>query len=156
VILNIYCDEGNDMRTDGAIVDHLYDWLKVDLSATTQEHIFVIGHEPAYPQPDADRGIIRHMGDSLDQYPITRDRFWTLLQEFSVVAYITGHTHSYSIVDINGVWQIDVAHSMGARTQSTRSTYIIIDVEGSHVGYTTYRVNNYTDEYELVHSGSLR
>lgn len=156
VVLNVYCDLDNEMRTDGAIVDHLYNWLTEDLAATDKEHIFVFGHEPAFPQPDADAGISRHVGDSLDQYPITRDGFWALLKEHNVVAYITGHTHSYSIVDIDGVWQVDIAHSMGARTQATRSTYVIIEVNGSRVNYITYRVNNYTDEYELAHSGQLR
>ncbi|MCJ7623972.1 MAG: metallophosphoesterase, partial [Anaerolineaceae bacterium] len=90
VILNVYCDLGNDTRTDGAIVDALYDWLVEDFDRTEQEHIFVFGHEPAFPQPDADNGIIRHLGDSLDQYPYTRDRFWKLLSDRNVVAYFTG------------------------------------------------------------------
>lgn len=154
-VINVYCDVGDEMRTDGAIVDHLYEWLKADLETTQKEHIFVIGHEPAYPQPDASAGIIRHEGDSLDKYPVTRDRFWSLLKQYHVTAYITGHTHSYSVVNIDGVWQVDTAHSMGARTQSTRSTYIVFQVLGSTVSYDAYRVNNLTDQYELVDSGFL-
>lgn len=155
IVLNVYCDLNNDVRTDGAIVDLLYDWLKTDIDNSQQEHIFVFGHEPAFPMPDTDAGIIRHEGDSLDQYPVTRDRFWKLLKENEVVAYFTGHTHSYSVVDIEGVWQVDAGHSMGARTQATRSTFLVIQVNGEKISYQTFRVNNFTDVYELTHSGEL-
>ena len=87
--------------------------------------------------------------------PLTRDRFWNLLAEESVVVYITGHTHSYSLIPIDGVWQLDVGHSMGARTQSTPSTFIMIHINGSQVSYETYRAG--VDEiYTLRHSGYLR
>ncbi|MBI9047620.1 MAG: metallophosphoesterase, partial [Anaerolineaceae bacterium] len=128
VVLNIYCDTESEVRTDGAIVDLLYDWLKKDLEETQKEHIFIFGHEPAFSLGDADNGIMRHAGDSLDKYPITRDRFWELLRVHQIKAYITGHTHSYSAVNIDGVWQIDVGHAMGARTQATKSTFVILEI----------------------------
>lgn len=155
IILNVYCDLNNEVRTDGAIVDHLYEWLKNDLEQTQQEHVFVFGHEPAFPMPDDQNGIVRHVGDSLDQYPVTRDRFWALLKEKQVDVYFTGHTHSFSVADIEGVWQVDIAHSMGARTQATRSTYVLVQVRGTDLTYQAYRVNNFTDEYEMVQTGSL-
>lgn len=156
IILNVYCDLGNETRTDGAIVDALYDWLVEDFEGTEKEHIFVFGHEPAYPQPDADNGIIRHLDESLDKYPYTRDRFWKLLSESDVIAYITGHTHSYSHVEIEDVWQIDVGHSMGARTQATLSTFVMIHVLGSAVWIETYRASTIEEIYTLRHSGYLR
>ncbi len=155
-VLNIYCDVDNQMRTDGAIVDHLYNWLKADLEATDREHIFVVGHEAAFAQPDEDASIVRWEGEGLDKYPVTRDRFWALLKEYGVVAYLHGHSHSYSITDIDGVWQIDTAHSMGARQQATRSTYVVIHVQGSSITYETYRADNITEQYELTHQGVLR
>lgn len=155
VLLNVYCDTSSDIRTDGAIVDALYYWLREDLEATDKEHIFVLGHEPAYIHPDADTGLMRHLGESLDKYPITRDRFWNLLKEFGVTAYITGHTHAFSVVDIDGVWQINTGHAMGARTQATPSTYVVIYVFGGRVFHNTYRTDR-DGAYVLKHSGVLK
>ena len=154
VILNVYCDTHNDVRTDGAIVDALYNWLEADLAQTEKDHIFVFGHEPAFPQPDEENGLVRHLGESLDKYPVTRDRFWNLLQERGVVAYITGYTHAYSIVKIDGVWQVDAAHAMGNREQSALSTFILIHVDGEVVSYETYRAGR-DEGYTLRYSGLL-
>ena len=153
-VLNVYCDAESDTRTDGAIVDALYDWLAADLAAAGQEHIFVIGHEPAYPQPDIDTFTERHLGESLDKYPITRDRFWALLAEHHVTAYIHGHTHSLSVVQIDGVWQLDEGHAMGARAQAALSTFVVVRIEGGAVTYEAYRASR-EGEYTLRYSGSL-
>jgi hypothetical protein len=155
VILNEYCDLDNETRTDGAIVDALYDWLAEDLQATSQEHILVFGHEPAFPEPDDELGIIRHKEDSLDKYPITRDRFWALLKEDHVEAYFVGHTHSYSAVNLDGIWQVDAGHSMGAWTQSTPSTFIVVNVAGNRIMYETYRTRLDNGQYELRDSGMI-
>jgi hypothetical protein len=155
IILNEYCDVNNETRTDGAIVDALYNWLSDDLQATSQEHIFVFGHEPAFPEPDAELGIVRHEEDSLDKYPITRDRFWSLLKEEHVEAYFVGHTHSYSAVNIEGVWQIDAGHSMGAWTQSTPSTFIVMHVIGNQITYETYRTRLDNGQYDLRDNGII-
>lgn len=64
-MLNEYCDSAGDGVTAGNVPDHLYNWLMNDLDHTTRRHIFVFGHEPAYPQPDEDNGRVRHLGDSL-------------------------------------------------------------------------------------------
>ena len=154
VVLNVYCDTESDTRTDGAIVDALYEWLADDIDATDQEHVFVFGHEPAYPQPDAENGIERQVGESLDKYPVTRDRFWKLLSDEGIVAYFTSHTHSYSVVEIDGVWQIDTAHSMGARTQATKSTFVMVHVVGDAVTYETYRAG-IDEQYVLSDSAML-
>ncbi|MCK5146889.1 metallophosphoesterase [bacterium] len=74
----------------GEVDEDLLAWLQQDLNATDQDHVFVFGHEPAFP-----RG--RHMGDALDQYPETRNAFWKmLLKDPRVRAYFCGHTHYYS------------------------------------------------------------
>jgi hypothetical protein len=155
VILNEYCDLDNETRTDGAIVDALYDWLAQDLQVNTLPHILVYGHEPAFPEPDAELGIVRHEEDSLDKYPVTRDRFWALLKEDHVAAYFVGHTHSYSAVNIDGVWQIDAGHSMGAWTQSTPSTFIVMHVVGNRITYETYRTRLDNGQYELRDNGMI-
>jgi len=139
VVLNQYYDGTNDTGTNGDVVDALYTWLAEDLAATTKEHIFVFGHEPAYPQPDADNGRLRHLTDSLNQHPINRDRFWDLLKDEGVIAYFCGHTHNYSAVEIGGVWQLDVGHARGKGDTGARSTFVLIHVEDDLVRFESYR-----------------
>ena len=157
-VLNQYCDSGGDVVTDGKVPDHLYDWLAADLRATNKEHIFVAGHEPAYPQPDADNGRSRHVGDSLDRYPANRDRFWNLLKSEGVTAYLTAHTHNYSAVRIDGVWQLDAGHARGTGDTGAASTFLMIHVNGSKVTFDAYRdVHDGNYDYDdIVHSGTLK
>ncbi|MFC1924085.1 metallophosphoesterase [Chloroflexota bacterium] len=156
VVLNEYCDTGGDDVTDGDIPDHLYNWLVADLQATSKEHIIVSGHEPAYPQPDQDNGRERHMTDSLNQFPANRDRFWNLLSDWGVVAYICGHTHNYSAIEIDGVWQIDVGHARGIGDTGAASTFVMINVDGTTVSFDCYRDNDGDSDYDdITHSGIL-
>ncbi len=150
VVLNVYCDADGDAVTDGDVPDHLYEWLAADLEATDQTHVFVFGHEPAYPQPDADSGRTRHVGDSLDAHPEHRDRFWNLLADRGVVAYICGHTHNYSAIRIDGVWQLDAGHARGMGDSGARSTFLLIRVEGDAVVLETYRDDGAGGPYTLV------
>jgi len=155
VLLNEYCDAAGDANTDGDVPDVLYDWLVDDLNATDQQHIFVFGHEPAYPQPDADNGRERHLGDSLDGYPANRDRFWNLLQARDVVAYICGHTHNYSVVQVGGVWQLDAGHARGLGDPGAPSTFLVVHVSGDIVTFEAYRDDADGGAYTLAHSGVL-
>ena len=139
VMLNEYCDSDGANATWGDVPDHLYDWLVDDLSSTNKAHVFVFGHEPAYPQPDADNGRERHMDDSLNHYAATRDRFWDLLRDTEVTAYICGHTHNYSALKIDGVWQLDAGHARGIADTGAPSTFLMIHVEGDGVMLKTYR-----------------
>jgi hypothetical protein len=147
VVLNEYYDGTSDAAIDGDVVDALYDWLAEDLASTLKPHIFVFGHEPAYPQPDADNGRQRHIGDSLDKYPARRDRFWRLLRDRGVVAYICGHTHNYSAVNKDGVWQVDVAHARGAGDTGAPSTFLMVNVVGDDLEDVTFHV------YRDIHDG---
>jgi hypothetical protein len=155
VALNEYCDESGDTSTDGDVGDVLYNWLVDDLSATGKTHIFVFGHEPAYPQPDAESGRPRHVGDSLDKYEANRDRFWNLLRDEGVVAYVCGHTHNYSALEQDGVWQLDAAHARGKGDTGARSTFILIHVSGDVVTFETYRYVLASSVYALAASGVL-
>jgi hypothetical protein len=155
VVLNEYCDATGDTVTDGDVPDHLYDWLVTDLSATQKAHVFVFGHEPAYPQPDADNGRERHMTDSLNQYPAHRDRFWQLLGDREVVAYVCGHTHNYSAVNVDGVWQLDAGHARGLGDTGARSTFIVVHIDGPAVTFAAYRDDANGGPYTLMHSGVL-
>jgi hypothetical protein len=152
VVLNEYCDDSGDDVTVGDVPDHLYDWLAADLSATAQPHVFVFGHEPAYPQPDADNGRVRHVGDSLDEDPANRDRFWALLRDHGVAAYICGHTHNYSAVRIDGVWQLDAGHARGLGDTGARSTFLMVYVGDDSVVAKVYRDDANGGAYTLMHS----
>jgi len=157
VMLNEYCDSTGDDVRDGDISDHLYDWLADDLSDTAKAHTFVFGHEPAYPQPDVDNGRLRHLGDSLDQYPANRDRFWSLLQNEGVLAYFCSHTHNYSAVNVDGVWQVDAGHARGAGDTGAPSTFVVVHVDGGTVTFDTYRdEHDGTYDYDdITHRGTL-
>jgi hypothetical protein len=157
VMLNEYCDTAGDTETDGDIPDHLYNWLVNDLDSTDKPHVFVFGHEPAYPQPDADNGRLRHVGDSLDQpdHEANRDRFWSLLESKGVTAYICGHTHNYSGVKIDNVWQLDAGHARGLGDTGARSTFIIVCVDDTAVTFEAHRDDAGGGDYTLMHIGVL-
>ena len=157
VVLNEYCDTDGDTATSGDVPDHLYNWLVDDLQATTQDYIFIFGHEPAFPQPDADNGRFRHDIDSLNQHPANRNRFWNLLRDAGVVAYICGHTHNYSAYYHDGVWQLDTGHARGAADTGAASTFLMINVEENMVTFDAYRdVHDGDYDYDdIIHSGTL-
>ncbi|MBW1733982.1 MAG: metallophosphoesterase [Deltaproteobacteria bacterium] len=158
VVINVYCDTGGDHETNGDIPDHLYNWLENDLAATDRAHIFVFGHEPAFPQPDADNGRTRHMDDALNAHPENRDRFWNLLKNAGVVAYICGHTHSYSAVRLDGLWQVDSGHARGKGDTGTPSTFLVIHVDGGIVRLKACRDTHdgVYDYLDLIHTLTLR
>jgi hypothetical protein len=139
------------------VSDHLYDWLVNDLQATTQRHLFVFGHEPAFPQPDADNGRTRHIGDCLDADPANRDRFWSLLRDSGVIAYFCGHTHNYSAYFRDGVWQMDAGHARGAGDTGSAGTFLMIHVDSETVTFNAYRDGHdgVYDYLDIVHSGTL-
>jgi len=150
IVLNEYFDGSNDTGTDGDITDSLYNWLVDDLSTNTKPVIIVFGHEPAYPKPDKESGRTRHTEDSLNKYTANRDRFWSALASYGVKAYICGHTHNYSAVLINGVWQIDVGHARGTGDTGSRSTFVMFYVmENGDVWFYTYRLNTDENRWEL-------
>ncbi|NIS81728.1 MAG: S8 family serine peptidase [Anaerolineales bacterium] len=156
VILNVYCDRWGAAMSDGDVPKHVYDWLKNDLETTDKEHIFVFGHEPAYPQPDIETGIRRHYGGSLDAYPSNRNRFWRLLKDQRVVFYACGHTHAFSVVKFDNVWQLNIGHAMGKGYTQIPSTFIVVSIEGSSVSYKTFRDDGNGGSYHLYQEGVLR
>jgi hypothetical protein len=151
VVLNVYYDGVSDTGTDGDITDATHSWLVSDLTANTLPVVFVIGHEPAFPQPDVESGRVRHVGDSLDQYPANRDRFWDTLGDYGVTGYICGHNHNHSIVEIDGVWQIDDGHAIGIHDMISRSTFLMVYVmDDDTVWIYTYRQLFHFRIYELT------
>lgn len=150
IVLNEYCDTGGDTATDGDVPDLLYNWLASDLDATTKVHTFIIGHEPAYPQPDEDNGRNRHVGDSLDKYPTNRNRFWTLLSNYHVNAYFCGHTHNSSKYYYDDVWQIDTGHARGLGDTGAKSTFAMVSINDGQVTYETWRDDQAGGAYSLT------
>jgi hypothetical protein len=151
VILNEYFDGESDTGADGDICDALLGWLENDLQMTEKELIFVIGHEPAFPQPDADNGVVRHPGSCLNQYPEHRDNFWRVLKEYDVFAYICGHAHTYNASQIDGVWQIQSGHARGDDEPSAPSTFLKIHVDGMLVTVDVYRETGEDWDYQDIH-----
>jgi hypothetical protein len=168
VVLNQYCDGARDDATDGDIPGALYSWLDSDLAAAAKPIILVFGHEPAYPQPDAENGRLRHENDSLNAHPANRDRFWQCLADRGVTAYICGHTHNYSVVRVerdgsvdpsgaSGVWQIDSGHARGTADTGARSTFLMLyAMADDTLWYYTYRLDLAASKYKLADSGRLR
>lgn len=156
-VINEYYDGVSDVGTNGDVVTRLYNWLVTDLHANTKPIVFVIGHEPAFPQPDEDNGRERHMDDSLNEHPANRDRFWNLLKTEGVLAYFCGHTHNFSAVRIDSVWQIDAGHARGTGDEGARSTYIVVDVyTDGDVIFKTYRLDPDSSRYELTREERIR
>jgi hypothetical protein len=118
VVLNQYFDGVKDWGLEGDVVLELLAWLEADLAANTQDHVFVIGHEPLMPMPDMDNGRVRHQGDSLDEHPENAFRFHQTLLKYGVTAYICGHTHNTSYANLNGLWQLDAGHARGLEEAS--------------------------------------
>lgn len=156
IILNEYFDGMSDTGTDGDIHDSLHDWLVDDLNRNQKPVVLVFGHEPAYPQPDEESGRIRHEDDSLNQYPGNRDRFWNILVVFGVKAYICGHTHNYSMVNIQGVWHIEDGHAQGLGDTGSRSTFLMFYVmDEGFIWIHVYRLNLDQNRYERTSVRSI-
>ncbi|MBC8402558.1 MAG: metallophosphoesterase [Candidatus Marinimicrobia bacterium] len=126
VVLNQYFDGKSDMGTDGNLVPELLDWLERDLEKNTKPYVFVTGHEPLIAMPDLANGRIRHVGDSLDQYPRKAFKFHQILLKYNAVAYLCGHTHNTSYSNINGIWQFDCGHARGTEDVFPRGVYASI------------------------------
>jgi hypothetical protein len=171
VALNLYCDAhdtsfrfSQDGSTVPRVTDNLYDWLKSDLESTDRQHIFVIGHTPMFPHEDIDWGGYETSYRS-HLVPIAeRDRFWQLLVQYDVLAYICGHYHAYLIDQEQRVWHIQMAqigHDIWNEGKPAdpvrRSTFTMINVDGNDVTYDTYRTPTPQDNrlYNLFENGIL-
>ena len=123
--------------------------------ATTKPFIFVVGHEPAFPLPDMTTGRSRHAGTSLNMDPASRDRFWQLLKERKVTAYLCGHTHGASARKFQGVWQLDCGHARGKGDLGSPSTFIKVTVGSGDSRYEVFRADGGGENYRVKLSGSL-
>lgn len=155
VVLNEYFDGTSDTGANGDVTDATFAWLSEDLSTKTKPFIFVAGHDPAYVFPDMASGRVRHEGGGLEVNPAHRDRFWRLLKDRHVTAYICGHTHNASAKRIDGVWQLDTGHVRGKGDTGSPSTFIKITVGHGDSRYEYYRADAKGLNYKVTLSGSL-
>jgi hypothetical protein len=149
-IINEYFDGSSDVGVDpppsdedaGTISAATYAWLEADLSAASSrslDYIFVVGHEPVWPLPDAVNGRLRHRGDSLDAHPKEAEHFLSLLRTHGVTAYLCGHTHNYSAALVDGVLQIDAGHARGTGDTGAQSTFLRFELYDNMAVATAYR-----------------
>ena len=125
VVLDLYAGQSWEMREEGRIWTELYDWLKQDLESTNKEHIFVFAHEPVWA------------GTSLNDVPVSKEKFWDLLTRHRVVAYICGHQHHYALQNHGGTWELQSSCAF----DTTCIHYTQVFVDGPEV---TIKVYGYT------------
>jgi hypothetical protein len=141
------------------------EWLDGQLAATTAEHIFAFGHEPAYAA---------YHPDCLDDYPDERDAFIQSLIAAGGRFYFAGHDHFYARAHIEtgdagpGFTQIIVAtagapayafdHDYGgdngeASVEDVFSDepygYILAEIAGAHATFTWKKMIS-PDAFEAV------
>ena len=105
-------------------------WLAADLAKTTQPHVFVMAHEPAYP-------VGSHRGSSLDVYASERDDFWNKMTAGRVSMYFCGHEHLYHRAKRGSIYQV-INGSCGAPLYSASGAiskyhYVVVDINGYNV-----------------------
>lgn len=162
VVLDLY--SSND---DGEVDVDLQAWLQRDLNITNQDHIFIFGHEPAFPRH-------RHVGDALDMFPDSRNAFWKMLvNDPRVRAYFCGHTHYFSrmrVVDPTsverndfpdqegGVYQIDVgAIGNGDGTDSDGNlTLVYAHIQEDSIRFRTITSPRYSSNWSVADEWSIK
>jgi len=134
-------ESGSDCKTQNVVLAEQRAWLAADLKTSTKPWKLVIGHPPAFPQPDKDWNDARHIGESLDRYPAERDAFWKLLDEQRVTAYFCGHTHRYSRFQPPGskVWQFDAGQARGDNKDWKYDTFLLVTGDEKQLKFDTYR-----------------
>jgi len=125
-------DDLSDDRRDWHYVKHL-DWLRNDLQKANERnvnYIFIFGHDVPFPIGGHLHDGFPNLGrrfnppvDSLKQWHIDqRDKFWQILVDNKVTAYICGHEHIYGRQSVDGVYQI-VAGGAGAPLYEFNPTF---------------------------------
>ena len=113
----------SDDRRDWHTYHHL-DWLKNDLKEARERKvrfIFVLAHEMPFPVgghlhdglPNLTKELTLPLDSTRQWYLSQRDSLWSLLVQYDVTAFISGHEHLYARQSVDGVYQI-VAGSSGA------------------------------------------
>ena len=83
---------------EGFLMDHQLEWLERDLKAARKQgakYIIVMGHEPAFPVGGHAKDAMWWHG-KIPEVNAMRERFWKILAEHGVLAYVSGDEHNYS------------------------------------------------------------
>jgi calcineurin-like phosphoesterase family protein/flagellar hook capping protein FlgD len=151
------------VNTEGEVDPELQIWLQQDLNNTNKDHVFVFGHEPAFPR-------FRHTGDALNQFPESRNAFWNILMiDPRVHAYICGHTHYYYRMRVadptsvgatgfpnqeGGVYQVDVG-AIGQSLGDGNLTLVYVHVENDLIRFRTITSPRDTIQWALADQWSI-
>lgn len=160
IVLNQYFDGSSDIGEApeapeaGTVGDALYSWLADELDAALEPYVIVVGHEPAYPQPDSFTGRLRHAGDSLDAHPTERDRFQAVLEAKGADLYLFGHTHNQSTIRVGSVLHADAGHARGIADEGAPSTFLKFAQYSDRAELLVYRSQNGLD-YLLVERSAI-
>jgi hypothetical protein len=139
-VINPYYGGSGDRNRYPDIVDELYEWIKSDLDNTSKPFKLVVGHPPAFPS-----GIV--VGRSLDLSPENRDRFWKLLEEKKVSAYICGHSHVPEVYNPNG-GVIQITDGKARKPGGDRDvSFIKVDVTAGKLLFRIYRDVNMNGDF---------
>ena len=149
VVLNLYYSGLSDDEEWADVCPSLYDWLAKDLAAHSRMRIIVFGHEPITSVPDVDNGMRSHETTNLGRNEKNGDRFWDLLRERRVSAYICGHTDTFSWAKLNGVWQVNCGHGRGPLQDETRATFLRFLVRDDELRVQAYRSDYEGEAYRL-------
>jgi 3',5'-cyclic AMP phosphodiesterase CpdA len=115
------------------------DWLKGDLAANRQPHVFVMAHEPAFSANGSTEKCLA--ADAA-----ARDAFWALLTASHADAYFCGHEHvAYRSQPQAGsqVWEIIAgrggapAEKPSGATEAQPEQFALVTVDGERVSYQT-------------------
>ena len=138
------------VNTSGGIVTLPMDWLKNELeNSQGAEHIFVMGHSPAYT-PDTTASSKIAQFNLFDQTNL-RDQFWKLLTDKRVTAYVSGHEHLYFRGQANGLPQIVIGNlgcnsSYNPATVDSRLTNVFpvtpVPQSACRPGYSIFTVDD--------------
>ena len=90
-------NEGKGNR-EGFVMDGQMQWLEEDLARAREDgakHIVVMGHEPSFPVGGHVKDAMWWHGE-IPEVNAMRERFWTILAKYDVLAYVSGDEHNYS------------------------------------------------------------
>ena len=127
------------------------EWLENELkNSQGVDHIFVMGHSPAYaPCSNGEDGALAKF--NLFDNPTLRDQFWIIMGKYNVVAYVCGHKHVYFRGNVNGVEQICIgdlgAYSIYNPQQADKNLTDLfptnsVPVSDNRPGYIIFKVDS--------------
>ncbi|MHC4665575.1 MAG: metallophosphoesterase family protein [Planctomycetota bacterium] len=122
VQLNMYWD-GKKYDKDLGFTDVILQWLKDDLDKNTKPVVFIIYHEPAFPNGRGGK----------DDSPPHWKRFMRLLNDRKVVAGLCAHTHTYARYQVDGdwetfTWEVDAGNAGRMSHGDKHQTFVDITV----------------------------